>query len=1561
MFTARVKRSVAFMLMLAAAFTMLPVQAAAAEGMQWDGAGPESEAAADIQEASELSKAYIEAQTLIDQILYPWLGEDYSVLSDEDIRSRAEALDEFDTFDAYVAIYDFEEYTLKALSEEEAERLLENNSALCVFADVLSENVVLPMAYAARSAAMTVLDGQVSVTDSLNTGTAADGVVTITAKGTATAQKTNDVFVRNESGKTVILSFDYTVSNADGFKIDGADSESNGTYSKQLEPDKAIAIELKAKRGITAKAATLTLSNFSLQVAADYPRVAFEYDSACGSITADGNAVETGGTYEVSSADGAELEAVPAEGCRFLGWVDEYGRVVSVNPKHTVVTDRDMYIKAVFVGEGSAPHFGLGAAKQQEQSLGSAKRNYYTLDSHYTHIFDDLNAAVEATGNSAEDTIVLLNDGALSAGSYTIPEGITLLIPFDAGNTMYTAEAVGVKAAKEDNYVLPLHYRTLTMEAGANLILNGAMSISAKHYEAEDSGGYAGVPADFVGVVHMKENSAITVNEGGTLYAYGFITGLGTITAKSGAEVYESFQIMDFRGSRQSMDMQHGVFPFSQYYVQNIEVPVTFECGSREYGYISVTAEGRIAGSAVGFIGSEDAMFNPTAGSITKRYDGSEDRLVLETDGDVTIGAVSMNMGIGILDSEDYVLPINGNITITAKSGSKLTFENDTALLPGAEIIIEKNAACILEDGVSMHIYDADEWGAYCGPDNEKLIPAAYAPGRDYDRTEDDIEDAKVQIDGSFDASKGYLYTTEGGANICGGSTGRAIINTARPTSAHQFVQGSEYAKISLVSAKLHNSDGSYAETGNSITHPNTYICNEGKWTCEDAHSQGERKEYIKESCTEDGYFIYECSVCKAEYKEPSPQTGHDYEGGITVPPSCEAAGIKTFVCGNCGDEYAEEIPAFGHTEVIDPAIAPDCENTGLTEGKHCSVCNGVLVKQEEVAALGHTEVVDSAIAPDCKNTGFTEGKHCSVCNKVIATQEEMPALNHDVVSVEAKRPTLENVGWYAYEECARNCGYTTYREIPALQQDGLYELDGEYYYVLESGEYAEDITCYIAKANGLLNDMAGYYYFDADGRLVKSGFAAAPDGNTYYYNNLVMAKGLTEIEGQYYVFDQDSGIMLKDTVVEIEQDNVCGIAEGSYPVGTDGVLGKRIAQAESLQVVSLPHKQVYYKGTDFEADGLSVHMVYDDGSTVDVTEYAEISGFDSLIGGEKTVTVCCGEYTTAFEVYVFSFTSVSLSLDGRVIINFYSMFPGMEELDYAPGILFFTSEPEEDDILEAYEEGAGIENYAKGNDGTLMFSYDKLAAKEMNDPVYAVLYVELADGSAVFGTPSDISVARYAPMALESYKGAAPEETDAFRRLMVDMLNYGAAAQNEFNYRTDALANAGIAKWKSYGTAAAPRLETAAKQISDGISSDKVNVAGVTLSLENELSINFYMNVEGSVKAAELLMFDTYAEGGTYNADTADKNVAAVEHNGQYAGFVHNIAAKEMRKHYFVRMHVEYEDGTEAYSDILRYSVESYAANIIRNHRPTDTIRVAMENMMKYGDAASAYFAYAR
>ena len=125
-------------------------------------------------------------------------------------------------------------------------------------------------------------------------------------------------------------------------------------------------------------------------------------------------------------------------------------------------------------------------------------------------------------------------------------------------------------------------------------------------------------------------------------------------------------------------------------------------------------------------------------------------------------------------------------------------------------------------------------------------------------------------------------------------------------------------------------------------------------------------EQYAKDNGFE--YKILECKV-------------HKFGGWtITKEASCTKDGEKVRICTVCKKTETETIPAAGHTEVIDKAVAATCTKTGLTEGKHCSVCNAVIKAQETVPAKGH-KYVDTVVKPTYTAKGYTLHK-CSVCGE---------------------------------------------------------------------------------------------------------------------------------------------------------------------------------------------------------------------------------------------------------------------------------------------------------------------------------------------------------------------------------------------------------------------------------------------------------------------------------------------------------------------------------------------------------------------------------------------------
>ncbi len=168
----------------------------------------------------------------------------------------------------------------------------------------------------------------------------------------------------------------------------------------------------------------------------------------------------------------------------------------------------------------------------------------------------------------------------------------------------------------------------------------------------------------------------------------------------------------------------------------------------------------------------------------------------------------------------------------------------------------------------------------------------------------------------------------------------------------------------------------------------------------------------------------------------------HTFEAVSAAEPTCTTDGVNAHYACACGALASDAngdtvltkddvtIPA-SHTEVVDNAKAPTCTETGLTEGKHCSVCEAVIVAQETVDALGHTEVIDAAVAATCKEAGKTEGKHCSVCNEVLVAQEVVSATGAHVYAEEKEKvPATCETDGYVIKACG--CGETERTTLPA-------------------------------------------------------------------------------------------------------------------------------------------------------------------------------------------------------------------------------------------------------------------------------------------------------------------------------------------------------------------------------------------------------------------------------------------------------------------------------------------------------------------------------------------------
>ena len=649
-------------------------------------------------------------------------------------------------------------------------------------------------AWAATSGTVTGLSNNnigLSFTGDADNAWSADGT-TVTGSiqsvsGCGTTHYSSTLTITNKRSIAATLSFDYAIDRQGGtIQVDGTAVTAGGTFSKELAAGGKATVYIKSNS--TSAPTKITLSNLALS--ANIEATATFLPAENGSYTVGGKTVTEEFSNTQSATNAYKLVAKPDAGYQFRGWYNvTTGEYLGTDTTLTLNVESDCTITAKFLAE-DANLFEAG-----------------------TQTYEDLGEAVAYAQTHQISKVTLLSKKATLTKDYTIPSGITLLVPFDAAKTLFkeTPTAVSTGSVSNKNN----EYKRLTLAGGVTLTIQGGLSVGGQHRSC--AGSSPGYMSGNYGQVWLESGSQIVVENGGNLYAWGFVSGAGSVSVNSGGTAHEWYQITDFRGGSATMGMGNKVFPFSQYYVQNIEAALTLYPGAKESVYAAVYASDRINYSQIPFVG-DDGMFKVISGSLTKQYDGAADRMIYTISGEAEINNLNLRLAGMNVSSRDYVLPLTNNMTVNLSSGSKFTVKQDAALLAGVQANIAENAEMVIKNGTTVYVYDADEWTANNYTCSGKFVAVKYSPSKAYNRTDNDLFDAKVNVNGTLTAS-GSIYTTAGGADICS-SAGTGVYNQqgnpGKETTTYQYTQSGKSVtahKISITPAMLHNADGTYTET----------------------------------------------------------------------------------------------------------------------------------------------------------------------------------------------------------------------------------------------------------------------------------------------------------------------------------------------------------------------------------------------------------------------------------------------------------------------------------------------------------------------------------------------------------------------------------------------------------------------------------------------------------------------------------------------------------------------------------------------------------------------------
>ena len=727
------------------------------------------------------------------------------------------------------------------------------------------------------------------------------------------------------------------------------------------------------------------------------------------------------------------------------------------------------------------------------------------------------------------------------------------------------------------------------------------------------------------------------------------------------------------------------------------------------------------------------------------------------------------------------------------------------------------------------------------------------------------------------------------------------------------------------------------------------------------------------------GYYTYEISADVRNYYVSGSSLAYEAENVVvwTAPFTVGGASITP-----------PENAVCDHDVVTEPAVAPTCTASGLTEGSYCSKCGEVFAVQVSVPAAGHSyeSTIHPATCQEYERVEYT----CSGCGDSYWAYtgqtdwvETLPD-GVDVGNLETKVQyrysdyekitsyTANLAGYTQLSKVWENAGssnlhyveswpsgfdtsnslYSSYNKTPVSASEtattkivvnSTGELIGNIFYHWCYGTYTEGP---INRTTSTTNDgeHTTFHAFVANVSTIDpSTLTAADDGSvTYAYAN-----GCTDSWWWYYIPVYQQNYTTYKALYTYERWTDWSDWSDTAVTATDT---RKVESRTVYRYISAElgdHTFVNGICTVCGESEVCTHPTHDTdgicGKCGETVTHSYVDGVCSVCGKEQVVKKI-------------NPVGPVLSFKDEARMKIYFTTENLDDVALTDMGLLTWTVPQVNGTVDTAQ--TVISGATSAGDGMYWVTTNGISAKKLGDTIYFKIYAKLSDGTYLYSSMLSTSPKAYALSQIEN------SSSKNLKALCVALLNYGAAAQEQFGYKTYDLMNAGLtasqqALVEAYSETMISDVPALDSTMTANFVRDSAAFSTMTANVNfgGAFAINYYFAPAYEMDGNMTLYYwspSKVASVSELTTDNASGWMTMELRSSMYWGDLSGISARLINQAAYVAG--VYESGGVTYTTgILPYSLGQYCKNIAANEDATAQ-NLAMQTAV-YGYYAKIYF----